>query len=103
MAPLRSLLNFCLDNRQDYGKINILYGARSSGDLCFTYEFDDWNNAPNTDLFLTIDREEEGWTKNVGFVPSLSHGSQAVTRECGRHYMRAANHDPNSSFKTSYS
>ncbi|MHB0912076.1 MAG: FAD/NAD(P)-binding protein [Armatimonadota bacterium] len=70
MAPLRSLLNFCLDNRDDYGKINILYGARSKGDLCFTYEFDEWAKSPNTELFLTIDREEEGWDKNVGFVPA---------------------------------
>ena len=69
MAPVRSLLNFCLDNRKDYGKINIIYGARTSGDLCYTYEFDAWRNAPNTELFLTIDKEEEGWDKNVGFVP----------------------------------
>lgn len=70
MAPIRSLLNFCLDNRSDYGQINIIYGARSSGDLCFKYEFDEWKKSPNTNLYLTIDREEEGWTHNVGFVPS---------------------------------
>ncbi|MHB1000560.1 MAG: FAD/NAD(P)-binding protein [Armatimonadota bacterium] len=70
MAPLRSLLNFCLDNKDDYGKINIIYGARSSGDLCFKYEFDEWKKSPNSNLYLTIDREEEGWTENVGFVPS---------------------------------
>lgn len=69
MAPLRSLLNFCLDNRKDYGQINILYGARSAGDLSYTSEFDEWKNAPNTNLYLTIDREEEGWKENVGFVP----------------------------------
>ena len=70
MAPLRSLLNFCIDNRQDYGKINIVYGARSTGDLSFKYEFDEWAKAPNTELFLTIDKEEEGWDKHVGFVPA---------------------------------
>ena len=70
MAPIRSLLNFCLDNRDDYGQINIIYGARSSGDLCFKYEFDEWKKSPNTNLYLTIDREEEGWQENVGFVPS---------------------------------
>lgn len=70
MAPIRSLLNFCLDNREDYGKVNIIYGARSSADLCFTYEFDAWRSAPNTDLFLTIDNPEDGWSKNVGFVPA---------------------------------
>ncbi len=70
MAPMRSLLNFCLDNRADYGKIDIIYGARSSGDLSFQYEFDDWSKSPNTNLYLTIDKPEDGWTKNVGFVPA---------------------------------
>ena len=36
MAPLRSLLNFCLDRRADYGHIDIFYGARTPGDLCYT-------------------------------------------------------------------
>ncbi len=70
MAPLRSLLNFCLDNRADYGKINIIYGARTTGDLSFKYEFEEWAKAPNTELFLTIDKEEPGWDKHVGFVPA---------------------------------
>jgi NAD(P)H-flavin reductase len=70
MAPLRSLLNFCLDNRDDYGKVDVIYGARSTGDLCYKTEFDAWRNAPNTNLYLTIDKEEEGWQHNVGFVPT---------------------------------
>lgn len=70
MAPLRSLLNFCLDNRDDYGKVDVIYGARSTGDLCFKSEFDAWRNAPNTNLNLTIDKAEEGWQHNVGFVPT---------------------------------
>jgi len=41
MAPMRSLLNFCLDNRADYADITTIYGARTPGDLCFTYEFED--------------------------------------------------------------
>ena len=61
---------FLLDNRGDYGKINILYGARSQGDLCFQYEFDAWANSPNTELYLTVDRGDDTWSKNVGFVPS---------------------------------
>ncbi|MDO8684785.1 MAG: FAD/NAD(P)-binding protein [Armatimonadota bacterium] len=68
MAPLRSLLNFCLDNRGDYGKIDVIYGARTSGDLCYKTEFDAWR--ANSNLYLTIDKEEQGWEHNVGFVPS---------------------------------
>jgi len=70
MAPLRSLLNFCLDNRDDYARVDIIYGARSAGDLCFTSEFDEWRKCKDTNLYLTIDKEEEGWSGNVGFVPT---------------------------------
>ncbi|MDO8585935.1 MAG: FAD/NAD(P)-binding protein [Armatimonadota bacterium] len=70
MAPLRSLLNFCLDNRDDYGRVDVIYGARSSDLLCYKTEFDAWRNSKNTNLFLTIDKEEEGWQHNVGFVPA---------------------------------
>jgi len=70
MAPLRSLLNFCLDNRTDYGGINIIYGARTPGDLCYTYEFDDWRQSPDTELYLTVDAGDASWTGSVGFVPA---------------------------------
>ena len=70
MAPIRSLLNFCLDNRADYGKVNIIYGARTPGDLCYTYEFDEWRKSPNTELFLTVDAGDDDWKGNEGFVPA---------------------------------
>ena len=33
LAPLRSVINYVLDNRDDYGKVDILYGSRSADDL----------------------------------------------------------------------
>lgn len=70
MAPLRSLLNFCLDNRGDYGQVDIIYGARSPEDLCYQAEFDVWRQSPETALHLTVDGASNGWSGNVGFVPS---------------------------------
>ena len=70
MAPLRSLLSFCLDRRSDYGHIDIFYGARTPGDLCYTREFDAWRNAPDTSLHLTVDRGDDRWTGKVGVVPA---------------------------------
>lgn len=70
MAPLRSLLNFCLDNRKDYGPVEIIYGARSPQDLCFKTEFDAWSSAPDTKLYLTVDKGDEDWKGNEGFVPA---------------------------------
>jgi NAD(P)H-flavin reductase len=67
MAPMRSLLNFCLDNRGDYGKIMTIYGARTPGDLCYTGEFDDWRK--DAELYLTVDTADDSWKDHVGHVP----------------------------------
>lgn len=67
MAPMRSLLNFCLDNKEDYGDITTIYGARTPGDLCFAYEFDEWNTKGK--LYLTVDQGDDDWKDHVGHVP----------------------------------
>ncbi|MBI2843922.1 MAG: FAD/NAD(P)-binding protein [Armatimonadetes bacterium] len=68
MAPMRSILNFCLDNRSDYGEIATIYGARTPGDLCYKDEFDEWRKT--SALYLTVDAGDENWLGNVGFVPA---------------------------------
>ncbi|MCL5102650.1 MAG: FAD/NAD(P)-binding protein [Armatimonadetes bacterium] len=67
MAPMRSLLNFCLDKKEDYGEITTIYGARTPGDLCFKYEFDEWNTKGK--LYLTVDQGDDDWKDHVGHVP----------------------------------
>lgn len=71
LAPVRSLIMHCIRNRDDYGKLTVIYGARSKADLCFKEDlFENWPKVPNMEVFVTIDREEEGWDGHVGFVPS---------------------------------
>jgi NAD(P)H-flavin reductase len=88
MAPLRSLLTFCLDRRADYGHIDIFYGARTPADLCYTYEFDAWRTAPDTSLYLTVDRGNDRWDGHVGVVPAhvrevAPSPANAVAITCG--------------------
>ncbi|MBO8127610.1 MAG: FAD/NAD(P)-binding protein [Peptococcaceae bacterium] len=73
LAPLRSLIDFVLadENRGDYGKVEIIYGARSYDDLCFKRQiFEEWPQKEGTAVYTTIDREEEQWDGHVGFVPA---------------------------------
>lgn len=73
LAPLRALIDFVLapENRSQYGRVEIIYGARSAADLCFKDDLlHRWPQAPGTKVYLTIDRPEEGWSGHVGFVPS---------------------------------
>jgi len=67
--PLRSLIRYVLANRGDYGKLDIIYGARTSNDLSFKQELFDLEKRDDADVHLSIDVEEEGWTQFVGFVP----------------------------------
>jgi NAD(P)H-flavin reductase len=88
MAPLRSLLTYCLDRRGEYGHIDVFYGARTPGDLCYTQEFETWKSAPDTSLYLTVDRGGPGWEGKVGVVPAyvreVAPSSQnAVAVTCG--------------------
>ncbi len=71
LAPLRSVINYCRDNRENYGKIDIVYGSRSMDDLVDYKEIiDEWCKDDGMDVYLTIDREQEGWDGHVGFVPN---------------------------------
>lgn len=70
LAPLRSFINYCFDNRDDYGKIDILYGARTPDDMIQKKDIHDiWPKQPNTDVYLTVDKECEGWDGKVALAP----------------------------------
>ena len=88
LAPLRSVINYCLAHREDYGHIDILYGSRSADDLVQLKEIQEyWMNVPDVNVYLTIDRPQEGWDGNVGFVPTylkeLNFDTNRVAILCG--------------------
>jgi sulfhydrogenase subunit gamma (sulfur reductase) len=87
-APLRPVIHSVLHNRADYGKLTILWAARSPSLLVFTGEFDNWRAAPDTQLHVTVDRGDEAWTGNVGLITELLERvapspEKAVTITCG--------------------
>ncbi|MBQ7951167.1 MAG: FAD/NAD(P)-binding protein [Clostridia bacterium] len=71
LAPLRSVINYVIDNRENYGTVDILYGSRSMDDLVGLKEIQEvWAKQEGINVHLTIDREQDGWDGHVGFVPS---------------------------------
>ena len=72
LAPLRSVINYVRHYKDRYGKIDIVYGARSKEDLVDYNEIiDEWMKDEGVDVHLTIDREQPGWDGHVGFVPNF--------------------------------
>ena len=71
LAPLRSLINYCVDNRADFGKLHVIYGARTPADLCFKDDlFEYWPKQKDFQVDVTVDRGDDDWKGNVGFVPA---------------------------------
>ena len=71
LAPLRSVINYCRDNRANYGTIDIIYGSRSKEDLVDYDEIvNEWMKEDGINVHLTIDREQDNWDGHVGFVPN---------------------------------
>lgn len=88
LAPLRSLINNVVDTRSEYGKITILYGARTPQDLCFRYDLEAWRKDPSLELVTTVDVGDKDWQGKVGLVPIVleelkpsSQNTMAIT--CG--------------------
>jgi len=71
MAPLRTLLLYMLDNRGDYGKITLLYGARSPADMAFSYELPQWLERDDMHTVLTVDNPADEWPHRVGLIPNV--------------------------------
>jgi len=71
LAPLRSVINAAFEKSEKYGEIKILYGAKSSDELCYKDELSTWETQSNTTVLLTVDAASHGWSGNVGVVPTL--------------------------------
>jgi sulfhydrogenase subunit gamma (sulfur reductase) len=80
IAPLRSLINEILDDRGNYGRVTILYGARTPGDLLFKDELAEWDARDDVDLRLTVDHGDDTWKGNVGVITTLFPDLQVYAR-----------------------
>ncbi len=70
LAPLRPVLYSLLRTRSEYGRVILLYGARTPPDLLYTDEFEVWRRG-NVEIHVTVDRADEFWNGLVGVVPQL--------------------------------
>ncbi len=71
IAPLRPVIYSLLKNREDYGRIMILYGGRSPLDLLYRVELEKWDDEKNVEVLVTVDRGDSSWKGNVGVVTTL--------------------------------
>ncbi|MFO7870396.1 MAG: FAD/NAD(P)-binding protein [Kiritimatiellia bacterium] len=71
LVPVRSAINYVLDNRGDYGKVTILFGAKTPAERLFTGELETWDKADDVDFRETVDAAGEKWEGNTGVITTL--------------------------------
>jgi NAD(P)H-flavin reductase len=71
LAPLRPLIYQLFNHRKDYGRINLLYGARNPADILYPKQLQKWQGKKATTVAVTVDIADTGWIGNVGVVTEL--------------------------------
>jgi NAD(P)H-flavin reductase len=70
LAPLRPAIYHIIRNRDDYGRVFLLYGARTAQDLLYTSEYELWQ-AAGIEIEVTVDIGDADWRGQIGVVPIL--------------------------------
>lgn len=68
LAPLRPVIQHVLKNRGDFGRLEIVYGARTPSDLVYKRALNVWKKVTKTKVHLTVDLPDEGWGGECGVV-----------------------------------
>jgi NAD(P)H-flavin reductase len=71
LPPVRPALHHALANRADYGRVILLYGARTPADIVFRKEIERWRSRMDLEVDVTVDAAADGWRGKVGVVTTL--------------------------------
>jgi NAD(P)H-flavin reductase len=110
LPPMRSVIQYCLDRREDFGKITIVYGARTWADHVYKDELAEWEGRADVNLWLCVDWKpkngqlveepaQEGWRplnlkapgetvldpghrRYTGFVPQMVEAARPSPENC---------------------
>lgn len=88
LVPVRSAIQYVLDNRSNYGEVTILFGARTPEDRMFIDELYDWKTRGDVNFHETVDVADPSWGGNVGVITTLMplvkfNPRKAVAVVCG--------------------
>ena len=91
IAPIRSVIQTLLPQRERFGRVQLVYGARTEAELAFSSEFKTWARA-GLELHLTLSAKHQGWQGEVGRVQqrlAKLEKTDAFAFLCGQAEMEA--------------
>ncbi len=78
MPPIRCAIWYALENRDQFGDVTIVYGARTVGDMVFANELDRWAEFDRVRVVKCVDPggETPDFKGEIGFVPTVVERAQ---------------------------
>ena len=76
LAPLRPAVLEVLADRGSFGRVSVLYGARSPSEVLFGRELERWASDHEVDVEVTVDHAATTWAGRVGVVTELVPGAR---------------------------
>lgn len=70
IPPIASLIEYIIKNKEKFGRIYLLYGARNPEEILMKNKREEWKKE-GVNIILTIDKSSPGWDGYVGFVTDL--------------------------------
>lgn len=73
LAPMRALIQCCEDRRDEFGKVTILYGAKTPNDRLYKEDLVQWDRSESLDCHYVVDEVPGGqrWGGEVGLITKL--------------------------------
>ncbi|MFC2159706.1 FAD/NAD(P)-binding protein [Actinomycetota bacterium] len=87
LAPVMPLIHTILEDRENYKRLVIIYGAVDSENILFKKEIEDWKKRDDIELCLTVDNPDDAWQGEVGvctnLIPGITCDTDSYAVVCG--------------------
>lgn len=75
LPPVASFMRYCLEHRDDYGRIDLVYSASSRKDLVYRKDlFETWPSQPDTHVHVSVYHGSDDWDGEVAYTAPYLEG-----------------------------
>ncbi len=79
LCPVRSMILYILDNRDEFGNFTLFFGAKTPSDLLFEEDLEAWRCSSCMRYLETVDIADDAWSGNVGVITTLFPKAEDLT------------------------
>ena len=69
LPPVRAFLQYCVEHRGDYGRLDLVYSGSTYDELVFKHQlFDEWTKVENMGVHVSLYHEDPRWSGEVAYT-----------------------------------